>query len=85
LIVSADGIIACRVITQPLNYASPAKADPSGPRHPVAVTWLMLLCVIAAFVCGAVGLFFIDRIGGAAGGLMMVAGDERTACLAPAY
>ena len=68
---SADGIIACRVSTQPLNYASPAKADPSSPRHPAAVTWLILLCVLAAFACGAVGLFFIDVVGGSAGGLMI--------------
>jgi hypothetical protein len=56
--------------TQPLDYATLAGPDPSRPRHPAAVTWLILICVIAAFVCGAVGLFFIDIIGGIAGGLM---------------
>jgi hypothetical protein len=60
-----------RVSTQPLNYATPAGPDPGRPRHPPAVTWLILLCVVAGFVCGAVGLLFIDVLGGSAGGLMI--------------
>jgi hypothetical protein len=55
---------------QPLEYARPREPDPARARHPPAVTWLLLICVIAFFATGVMGLIYIDVLGLAAGGMM---------------